>query len=134
MLLYGDTYYFILRRGIEIRKAVGADWVYISWTLIHTKNFYFWTRHSSSPRNFCRYSYLRPEFKQQECEWQKFPGDVECPCQKKIRVGFRLRFMYRLSPPITFCVPSLSAKHGGNWQDGFRIYFQNIKKRHPISS
>ena len=33
------------------------------------------------------------QLKQQECEWQKFPSEVECPCPKKFRVGVYCRFM-----------------------------------------
>ena len=47
----------------KLEKLSGVTGVYIRWTLTPEKNFYFWTRHSSSPRNFCRYSYLRPEFR-----------------------------------------------------------------------
>ena len=54
ILPYGDTCHLILRRGIETRKVSGADWVYISGTLCPYQKLFFWTRHSSSPRNFCR--------------------------------------------------------------------------------
>ena len=61
ILLYDDTCYIILRRAIETRKVVGGDWCVKSVTFVRTENFFFWTGHSSSPRNFSRYSYLRPE-------------------------------------------------------------------------
>ena len=62
ILLYGETCYLIFRRGFETGKVVGGKWGVQGVRRMCRKNFSIWTRHSSSPRNFCQYSYLRPEF------------------------------------------------------------------------
>ena len=61
MVVHQSKYHLVLQNGLESKKVDGGDrGVHLPDNLL-IKKLFFWTRHSVTARNFCRYSYLRPE-------------------------------------------------------------------------
>ena len=53
MLLYLSNGHIFLWFGDKLRKIDGGEWGVHLWGICRSKNFFFWSRHLCTPRNFC---------------------------------------------------------------------------------